>query len=173
MPYCPSCGVRVAPGAARCGLDGSLLRRVECPACRGEVGFKDRFCGHCSSDLRQTPPHLRPLELLPARWTRRVGAAGFDALGTLLAVQGFLPFLATWQQVAVAWLLVPLWVSLVEVQDGMSPGQQIFSLKRLRPDGQSLVLRDYGRALGAAVTFWLGARRCSDWSRTSLFWVPQ
>jgi hypothetical protein len=173
MPYCPSCGVRVAPGAARCGLDGSLLRLVECPGCGGEVGLKDQFCGHCRFDLRHAPPRLRPVEMLPAPWTRRLGAAGFDALGTLLAVQGFLPILAGWQQLIVAWLLVPLWVSLVEVQDGMSPGQQIFSLKRLRSDGQSLALADYPRALAAAAAFWLGPRRAAGWSRTSLFWVPQ
>jgi hypothetical protein len=96
---------------------------------------------------------------------RRVGAATFDFLCTLLGVQGFLPDLGLVSQAGLALLITTLWVSLVEAQDGMTPGQQIFSLKRLQADGQRLQWRWWPRCLRAAWQL--------PGSRTSLFWVPK
>lgn len=160
--------MRVAGEAARCGLDGALLRRIECPSCQGEVGPKDGFCGHCRCDLRQSPARWRPLQLKTAPLWRRFGAAVFDFLASLLALQGILYALTGWQQVGAALLLLPVAVSVLEAQGVCTPGQQIFGLIRLRPDGQPLRWRDWARVLWESVRPWR-AEPC----HSRLYWVPR
>lgn len=160
MPYCPACGVRVAGGATRCRLDGAILRKLACPGCQGEVSPGDRFCGHCRLSLVQTRALSSPLVMRPAPWTRRLGALAFDALAWVLLAQCFceLP----------AWLLLPalpLWVSPWEACDAATPGQQVFSLKRLGLKGENLGWRQAGACLVAACLPWLSRS-------TRLYWVP-
>lgn len=159
MPYCPACGVRVA-GSARCGLDGNLVRQGHCPACSGEVAPGDLFCGHCRHNLQMQPARWRPLELRAAAWWRRLGACLIDGLGSLMVVQCFWP--GPWLMILAC---LPLWVSLVEVGDGQTPGQQIFSLKRLQNTGETLSWRHWGACLLAAL--WPG-----QGGPTRLYWVP-
>ncbi|MFN8613849.1 MAG: zinc ribbon domain-containing protein [Vulcanimicrobiota bacterium] len=161
MPYCPACGVRVAPGASRCRLDGSLLRKLECPACQGEVSPGDRFCGHCRQSLSQRPPLNSPLLMKPAPLARRLGALVFDLVAFPLLASCFfsrlpLPYFLPW---------LPVWVCLWEVADSATPGQQVFSLKRLGAAGESLRW-SYAAACLAAC--------CLPWGRgsTRLYWVP-
>ncbi|MBS2039530.1 zinc ribbon domain-containing protein [bacterium] len=161
MPYCPSCGVRVAPGASRCRLDGALLRKLECPACQGEVSPGERFCGHCRQSLVQRPGLSRPLELRPAPWGRRLGALLFDLIAFPLLASCF------FNQIPVLYFLpgLPLWVCIWEAADSATPGQQVFSLKRLGRQGESLGWRHAAACLAAF---------CLPWSRgsTRLYWVP-
>jgi hypothetical protein len=89
-----------------------------------------------------------------------LGAALFDSLAWLMFVQCFFDL---------PWLLclaaVPLWASLVEARDGQTPGQQIFSLKRLLLDGSPPAWKHWWRCLGAG--YWPWAH-----SGSSLYWVP-
>lgn len=160
MPYCPACGVRVAPGTSRCGLDGALLRKLECPQCQGEVSPGDRFCGHCRQSLAQGAVSA-PVNMHPAPWGRRLGALIFDVLAFPLLASCFfvevpLPFFLP---------ALPFWVCLWEAADSATPGQQVFSLKRLGPRGQSLGWRQAAACLAAF---------CLPWGHgsTRLFWVP-
>ncbi|MCW5866803.1 MAG: zinc ribbon domain-containing protein [Candidatus Eremiobacteraeota bacterium] len=161
MPFCPACGVRVAGNATRCGLDGALLRKLECPSCHGEVSPGDRLCGHCRHSLVQQPALSSPLQMRPASWRRRLGALLFDSLAFSLIASCFFPEVSDW-----LWLvLLPLWASLWEAADSATPGQQVFSLKRLGPQGQSLGWRHWGGCLVAGYLPFLnrGTRLC---------WVP-
>ena len=161
MPFCPACGVRVASNANRCGLDGALLRKLECPSCQREVSPGDRWCGHCRHSLVQSPAVASPLVMLPASRIRRFGVVVFDALAFSLIASCFFPDLPSW-----VWLLfVPLWASLWEAADSATPGQQLFSIKRLGPQGRTLGWRDWSGCLGAGyLPFW-------TWT-TRLYWVP-
>ncbi len=160
MPFCPACGVRVAQGPARCGLDGCLLRRLQCGQCEGEVAPSDRFCGHCRHNLIVHPATSRPLHMRTAGVWRRLGAVLFDSLAWWMFLQCFIDLPAPW-----VLALVPLWASLIETRDGQTPGQQIFSLKRLFLDGTSPLLRDWPQCLKSAC--WPFVQ-----SPTRLFWVP-
>lgn len=160
MPFCPACGVRVAGGATRCRLDGSILRKLQCPLCQGEVSPGDHFCGHCRQSLVQSPALSSPLIMRPAPRSRRFGAFAFDALAWILLAQCF------WQlPVWILLLALPLWVCLWEAGDVATPGQQVFSLKRLGSKGENLVWRQASACLVAA---------CLPWrvGSTRLYWVP-
>lgn len=160
MPYCPSCGLRVAH-SARCGLDGSLLRQGRCPSCGGEVGPGDHFCGHCRHNLQLQPARWLPLDLRPAPWWRRLGAFLFDGLGSLMVVHCF------WEGPAPLILAcLPIWVSLLEAHQIATPGQQIFSLRRLQSNGEGLTRRHWGPSLVAALWPW-------HQGSTKVYWVPQ
>lgn len=161
MPFCPACGVRVAGDSTRCGLDGALLRRLSCPACQLEVSPGDRYCGHCRHSLTQQPASSSPLTMRPATWWRRLGVVLFDALAFSLIASCFFPEVSDW-----IWVLVlPLWASLWEAADSATPGQQIFCLKRLGPQGERLGWRHWG---GCVVAGYL-----PFWNRsTRLYWVP-
>lgn len=161
MPFCPACGVRVASNATRCGLDGALLRKLECPTCRLEVSPGDRWCGHCRHSLVHSPAVASPLVVRPASRTRRLGVFLFDGLAFSLIAGCFFPTLPSW-----VWLLlVPVWASVWEAADSATPGQQIFSLKRLDVHAQSLGWRDWGSCLVAGYL--------PFWNRTTrLYWVP-
>ncbi len=161
MPFCPACGVRVGGGATRCGLDGAILRKLECPSCSREVSPGDRFCGHCRHSFAQRPALSSPLQMRPASRLRRLGALLFDGLAFPLIASCFFPEVVDW-----FWLLLlPLWASLWEAADSATPGQQVFSLKRLGLQGQSLGWRHWGGCLVAAYLPFLNRA-------TRLYWVP-
>lgn len=161
MPYCPACGVRVAPGPSRCRLDGALLRKLECASCQAEVSPGDRFCGHCRQSLELRPAQSRALDLRSAPWGRRLGALVFDVLAFPLLASCF------FSQIPPTYflLLLPFWVCLWEAADSATPGQQVFSLKRLGRGGESLGWRETFACLAAC---------CLPWNSgtTRLYWVP-
>ena len=161
MPFCPACGVRVGGGATRCGLDGAILRRLDCPSCSHEVSPGDRFCGHCRHSFAQQPALSSPLQMRSASRLRRLGALLFDGLAFSLIASCFFPEVVDW-----FWLLLlPLWASLWEAADSATPGQQVFSLKRLGLQGQSLGWRHWGGCLVAGYLPFLNRA-------TRLYWVP-
>ena len=161
MPFCPACGVRVAGSATRCGLDGALLRNLQCPSCQCEVSPGDRWCGHFRHSLVQRPAVSSPLVMRPASPIRRLGVVLFDSLALTLIAGCFFPEVSSW-----VWLLlVPLWASLWEAADSATPGQQVFSIKRLGLQGESMGWRSWGGCLAAGYL--------PFWNRTTrLFWVP-
>lgn len=103
-----------------------------CPSCSKEVPPGARYCGFCSHDLRQLPPQLQPLPLLPASLALRLGSFLFDFLVTLWLLGTFLG-LQNWNwQIAGSLVLSWIWVGLWNRVGRRSPGQQIFRLQALR-----------------------------------------
>lgn len=161
MPFCPTCGIRVAGAAARCELDGSILRVYRCPKCEGEVGPKDRYCGHCGCYFPDRPCLSTPLKLQPASWWRRLACIGFDGVAWMLLVSCFLPV-----HPVLSWLTLPLWVAMLECWDAQTPGQHVFGLKRLRDQGEALSPGAWLVCLKAAILPFLA-------NSTRLFWIPR
>ena len=120
----------------------------------------DRYCGHCRNHLITHPANSRPTTMKPARLWRRWGAFLFDSLAWLMLLSCFLS-----PPVWVVLLSLPFLAALVEVRDGRTPGQQIFALKRLRPDGNPLTSGAWLACLRSA--WWPWGRRS-----TQIFWVP-
>lgn len=150
MPFCPACGLRAAPGASRCGLDGHWMARARCRQCGGEVMPADRYCGWCRCDLVRQPAWQGPAEFAAASVRRRIGAAAFDLLTVGFAWSWLFDVASPWLRLA-GLLLTPLLVAFCEVGGTGSPGQQIFGLRRLRADGSALAVRDLGLCLAAAL----------------------
>lgn len=145
---CPRCGKLFPPGIGRCGIDGALLQRLECTVCRGGLTPRDRFCGHCGVDLQRQPPRRRSLDLQLAPWWRALGAWVFDGLIGYLTLS-WLAALSQPITLGLALLSVPFWVAWLEVGGGASPGQEIFSLRRLDLEGHPVTTRwPWRRATG-------------------------
>ncbi len=138
-----------------------MVRRLQCGHCQGEVAPSDKFCGHCRHNLRLHPALSRPLKMLAAPVWRRLGATLFDGLAWLMLVRCFFEFSGPQPL-----FLIGFWAGLVECRDGCTPGQQIFSLKRLSKEGEALTWRGLGDCLRAAYIPWAK-------SPTRLYWVPQ
>ena len=173
MPTCLSCGLRLPPGTGRCGLDGSLAFLAQCPSCQGEVGPKDRFCGHCRQDLRTETVRLRPASLVGATVWRRLGALFFDVAITVFIVGWILGIETWWMQLSAVITLLPLLAAFFETFADATPGQQIFGLKRLYSDGSPLTRKSYSACFLAAGSGLLGPARSEKISSTRLFRVPR
>lgn len=161
MPFCPTCGIRVPGGAARCELDGSILRVYRCKKCEGEVAPQEKYCGHCGCHFANQPYVSYPLQLQPASWWRRWACAGFDGLAWMMLVNCFLSL-----EPILPWLTLPLVAASVESWDAQTPGQHVFGLKRLCNDGEVLPKKVWWACLKAALLPFLG-------QSTRLFWIPR